>query len=260
MKQFLTILMAVILLSSCASKKDFLYLQDIPQKDTLYTDMESKVQRNIQFRPGDRLSIRVTSRNRELNELFGQVSSSGASATRGSSNYTLDEMGEIDFPFVGKLRIGGLDRVQAEAYIKQKLIESEIIREPYVSVEYDQIGFYTLGDLGGGFIPFTSDQTTILEAIAMAGDLRETGRRQNIMLLRRNADGSESAYRLDITSREKLHQSPAYYVQQNDIIYVEPRNKRIQTSTINGTTYSTVGGFMSLFSTVVTLYLFIKSL
>lgn len=260
MKNYFIILFAALLLSSCASKKDFLYLQDIPQRDTLYAEVESKVQRNIQFRPGDRVSIRVTSRNRELNELFGQVSSSGASATKGNSNYTLDEMGEIDFPFVGKLRIGGLDRLQAEAYIKQKLIESEIIREPYVSVEYDQIGFYTLGDMGGGFIAFKNDKTTILEAIAMAGDLETTGRRQNILLLRRNADGSESAYRLDLTSREQLYNSPAFYMQQNDIIYVEPRNKKIQTSTINGTTYSTVGGFLSLFSTVVTLYLFIKSL
>ncbi|MBE6330721.1 MAG: hypothetical protein E7070_00235 [Bacteroidales bacterium] len=257
MRNILFIVFTFLLLTSCASRKDFLYLQDIPQHDTVFAKLETEAVRNIKFRPGDNVSIHVTSRNQELNQFFSQISPTN---TNSKSNFTLDEMGEIDFPFVGKIRLSGLDRMQAEAYIKQKLIDSEMIREPYVTVSFEQLGFYTLGDLGGSFVTFKKDQTTILEAIAMAGDLEVTGRRQNIMLLRRNLDGSESAYRLDLTSREQLVNSPAYFVQQDDIIYVEPRNKKIQQSTINGTTYSTVSGIVSLLTTAISLYLLFKSL
>ena len=260
MKQvyFSFLLFVTLLLSSCASRKDVVYLQDVPGTDTLFNFVEDKVNHSIQFRPGDKVSINVTTRNKELSEMFNQVSPQGSS--KGGNEYTVDEMGEIDFPYLGKVRIVGLDRMQTEAYIKQKLIESELIKEPYVSVQFSNVGFYTLGEFGAGFKQFQHDQTTILEAISMSGDLSMSGVRKNILVLRRNADGTESTYRLDITSLEQLHSSPAYYIQQNDILYAEPNYKQIQSTTINGTQFSTYTFYISMFSTTVSIYLLIKSL
>ena len=249
-------------LTSCASRKDIVYLQDVPDHDTLYTQVETQVQHNILFRAGDKVLINVTTRNKELREMFNQVSArrEDSGRERDGGEYTLDEMGEIDFPYLGKIRLAGLDRLQCESYLKQKLIDSELIKEPYVSVQYSGVGFYTLGQIGGRFVRFNHDQTTILEAIAMSGDLNISSLRNNVLLLRRNVDGTESAYRLDLTSREKLINSPAYYVQQNDIIYVEPNYKALQESTINGTQFSTYTFYVSLFSTLLSLYLLLDRL
>lgn len=257
MKQFLILLFATLLLSSCASRKNIVYVQDIPDVDTIYAQADRKILSNIQFRPGDKVFINVTTRNKELSEMFNQVS---AQAGREGNEYTIDESGEIDFPYLGKVRIAGLDRLQTEAYLKKKLIESELIKEPYVSVQYNNVGFYTLGDMGGGFVAFKHDKTNILEAIAMSGDLQITGLRKNVLVIRQNPDGTESTYRLDLTSIEALHASPAYYLQQNDIIYVEPNNKKIQTSNINGTTFNTYSFYMSLFSTTLSLIILFRNL
>lgn len=254
---FLILLFATLWFSSCASRKDIVYVQDIPDHDTIYAKLENQLQRTVLFRAGDKVLINVTTRNKELSEMFNQVSPQGG---RGGNEYTLNEMGEIDFPYLGKVRLAGLDRMQTEEYLKQKLIESSLIKEPYVSVQYSNVGFYTLGQLGGRFVPFSQDQTTILEALALAGDLDINSLRKNLLVIRRNVDGTESTYRLDMTSREKLVASPAYYVQQNDIIYAEPNYKTIQASTINGTQFSTYTFYISIFSTTLSLYLLIKGL
>ena len=94
----------------------------------------------------------------------------------------------------------------------------------------------------------------------MAGDLDINSLRKNLLVIRRNVDGTESTYRLDLTSREKLIASPAYYIQQNDIIYAEPNNKTIQTSSINGTQFYTYTFYISLFTTTISLYLLVQNL
>lgn len=253
------ILIVLTLLSatSCASRKDIVFMNDIPDHDTLYAKVETQIQHKIQLRPGDQISINVSARNKELSEMFNRVS---AQSDKGVNSYTIDEMGEIEFPFIGKIRIAGLDRMQTEEYIKSKIIESELIKEPFVSVEYTNLGFYKLGDWGGGFVPFQKDQTNILEAVALAGDIPVNSLRQNVLVIRRNQDGSENTYRVDFTSREKLYSSPAYFVQQNDIIYVEPNNKTLQQTTFNGTVLHNYMTYISLFSTALSIFLLVKNL
>ena len=257
MKNFLPYILLLLTLCSCASRKDIVYMNDIPDQDTLYARVESQLQHNIMLRPGDKVTINVTARNKELSEMFNQTSGSDAD---NQHSYTIDPMGEIDFPFVGKIRIAGLDRMQAEEYIKQKIVDSELIREPYVSVSYSNLGFYKLSEWGGGFVEFKQDQTNILEAISLAGDLSINALRKNVLVIRRNEDGSENTYRIDLTSREQVYNSPAYYIQQNDIIYVEPNYKAIQQSTINGTNFSTYSVYLSLFTAALSLYLLIRNL
>ncbi len=254
---FVFVFVFVQLCSSCASRKDIVFLNDIPDHDTLYAKVETQLQQKIQLRPGDQVSINVSARNKELSEMFNRVS---VQSEKGTNSYTIDEMGEIEFPFIGKIRIAGLDRMQTEEYIKNKIIESELIKEPFVSVEYTNLGFYKLGEWGGGFVPFQKDQTNILEAVALAGDIPINGLRKNVLVIRRNLDGSESTYRLDFTNRELLYHSPAYFVQQNDIIYVEPNNKQLQQTTFNGQTVHNYMTYISLFSTALSIYLLIKNL
>lgn len=256
---FVSVMVLVILqlFSSCASREDIVYLNDIPNHDTLYAKVETQLQHKIQLRPGDEVNINVSARNKELSEMFNRVSTQ---SQKGANSYTIDEMGEIEFPFIGKIRIAGLDRMQTEEYIKNKIIESELIKEPFVSVEYSNLGFYKLGEWGGGFVGFQKDQTTILEAVALAGDIPINGLRQNVLVIRRNQDGSENTYRVDFTNREKLYNSPAYYIQQNDIIYVEPNNKTLQQTTFNGVTLHNYMTYISLFSTALSIYLLIKNL
>jgi len=256
-KVLVSVLVFVQLCCSCASRKDIVFLNDIPDHDTLYAKIENQFQHNIQLRPGDQVCINVSARNKELSEMFNRVSSQNE---KGTNSFTIDEMGEIDFPFIGKIRIAGLDRMQTEEYIKNKIIESELIKEPYVSVEYSNLGFYKLGEWGGAFVPFQNDQTNILEAVALAGDIPINGLRKNVLVIRRNQDGTESTYRLDFTNREQLYHSPAYFVQQNDIIYVEPNNKQLQQTTFNGATVHNYMTYLSLVSMSVSIILLIKNL
>lgn len=201
---------------------------------------------DIRLRPEDKLSIVVKSKDPQLSSLFNlpvntnRIGYNPASAnnynyTGQMSLYTIDRQGEIDFPVIGKIRIAGMLREEAAAYIKQQLITKNMVQDPVVTVEYGNLGFNVLGEVNkpGRYI-FDRDRLTVLDALSMAGDLTIQGRRQDVTVIREREDGIRIAYKLNLKSAEELYASPAFYLQQNDVIYVGPNAYRSRQTVVNG--------------------------
>ena len=229
----LTIL-TITILSSCASRKDFIYLQDMNelQEYPVIQKYEAIIHRD------DKLSITVNSKSPELALPFnidggsysvaenGEIRST-ASPTAGKDpqGYLVDVKGDIDFPVLGKLHVEGLTRAQLTSLIKKRLIEEGHIADPIVTVNFLNFKFSVLGEVNGvGTYEITGDRITLLEALAMAGDLRPTARLDRIAVIREYGNKRRILFH-DIRSKD-IFTSPCYYLQQNDIVYVEPTRQR----------------------------------
>ena len=234
MKQCIKILLlSVIVLTSCAARKNMVYLQDTKGGAVTKTDNYSGV--NIQ--PQDMLSIVVHSKTQELAEPFnlamvhyltiGEKGKPMVLNQQNKSGYVVDKNGEIDFPTLGKLHAAGLTREELTTFIKNKLIAEDYINDPIVVVQFLNFRIFIAGEVAKpGMYEVTNDRITILEAITIAGDLTVYGKRNTVKIVREK-NGERKIYTVDLTSSE-LFNSPAYYLQQNDYIYVEPNNHRIK--------------------------------
>lgn len=230
--------LALLLLCSCAAP-NVSYFNDLEngQTEKLLNTMD------IRLRPDDKISIVVKSKDPLLADLFNlpvyshRVGYSQAVLTNTSqqmSVYTVDKDGEIDFPVLGTIKVSGMRRDEVAELIKSELINKNLIKDPVLTVEYANLGFNVMGEVSkpGRYI-FDRDHLTILDAISMAGDLTIQGRRDNILVMREAGD-SRTIYRVNLQNGKELMQSPAFYLQQNDVIYVEPNAYRSRQTTVNG--------------------------
>lgn len=228
----------LLLLCSCAAP-NVSYFNDLGngQTEQLLQTMD------IRLRPDDKISIVVKSKDPLLADLFNlpiythRVGYSQAALTNTSqqmSVYTVDKNGEIDFPVLGKIKVSGLRRDEVAEIIKGELTKQNLIKDPVLTVEYANLGFNVMGEVTkpGRYI-FDRDHLTILDAISMAGDLTIQGRRDNILVMR-EAGESRTIYRVNLQNGKELMQSPAFYLQQNDVVYVEPNAYRSRQTTVNG--------------------------
>src|SRR5690606_28720874 len=143
------------------------------------------------------------------------------------SSDLIDDKGEIDFPKVGKVKLAGLTRTQAMDALRSEV--GKYIVDPGISMVVRNFRVTVLGEVvRPGTFTIENDRVTILEALGLAGDLTIYGRRNNVLLIREQ-DGKKQEYRIDLTKRETMN-SPAYYLTQNDVVYVEPNGARIQNS------------------------------
>jgi polysaccharide export outer membrane protein len=242
-KFYFPILMAVLLLFCGCKTPNVAYFSDMKDGQTgqVVHDLA------IRLQPEDKVSIIVKSKDPQLSDLFNLPVISGRigyshTSTTGNYNYTgqmslytIDEKGEIDFPVIGKLKIGGMRREEAADHIKQQLIAKNMVQDPVVTIEYGNLGFNVLGEVNRpGRYNFELDHLTILDAISLAGDLTIQGKRENVTVIRVADNGERISYRLDLRSARQLYASPAFYIHQNDVIYVEPNNFRARQTTVNG--------------------------
>ena len=239
---FFITFMVLLLLSSC-SVPNVAYFKDLEsgKAEQVAHDLA------IRLQPEDKVSIVVKSKDPQLSELFnlsvvsshiGYSSSStsgGYTYTGQMSLYTIDDKGEIDFPVIGKVKIGGMKREEAAAHIKQLLISKNMVQDPIVTVEYGNLGFNVLGEVQkpGRYI-FDRDHLTLLDAISLAGDLTIQGRRENVTIIREGQNGERISYTVDLRSGKQLYASPAFYIRQNDVIYVEPNDLQARQTKVNG--------------------------
>ena len=156
--------------------------------------------------------------------------------------------GDIDFPVLGKLHIAGMTRSELAGYIKGELMGRDLVKDPVVTVEFLNTGVSVLGEVKQpGRYDMNVDELTILDAIALAGDLDIQGQRENVKVVRREADGLHT-YQVDLTDMRNLVASPAYYLQQDDIIYVEPNGVKKRQTTVNGNTALSASFWVSVAS------------
>ena len=164
------------------------------------------------------------------------------------SGYTVKSDGTIDFPIIGEIKVAGLTREETERLVKERLIDSKQIKDPVVTVEFMNLGFSVLGEVSSpGRYAIDRDKFTVLDALGRAGDLTIDGQRENVTLLR-NEGGQDVVYQINLLDAKSLYASPAFYVQQGDIIYVTPNERRIRESTINGNTVRSTSFWISLSS------------
>lgn len=240
--------------SSCNSTKDIAYFQDLTTEGVVVT----QPQKPIVIRPMDKLSILVHSRDPQVSDMFNLpfVSRQLGQASRGAmfgsaegiSGYTVNEKGDIDFPILGELHVAGLTRPEIAHMIKERLIKDDLVKDPVVNVEFMNQTYAVLGEVNSkGRYAIERDNVTLLDAITRAGDLAITGRRDNVKVIR-TENGVQKIYIVDMTNAESVRNSPAYYLQQDDIIYVEPNDVRKRQSTVNGNTVLSLSFYVSIAS------------
>ena len=250
------------ILASCGTSKEVIYFQDMKPGESEIVLSEAK---NITIRPEDKISILVNSRDPQLTDLFnlpimsrqlGQSLRNGAASTgssQGVSAYTVDASGEIDFPVLGKIYVAGMKREEIAKYIKEALIRENLVKDPVVTVEFANLCVSVLGEVNNpGRFSIDRDRLTILDALSMAGDLTIYGNRYKVLVLRQEGD-VQRVYGIDLTSGEHIYTSPAYYLQQNDVVYVEPNSVKARQSTVNGNNVRSTSFWISLASLLTSI-------
>lgn len=250
------------LFSSCGTSKDVIYFQDLKPGETEITLPEVE---SITVQPEDKISIIVNSRDPQLTDLFnlpvvsrqlGQsLRTNGASTgnNQGISGYTVNANGEIDFPVIGKIHVAGMKRDEIAQFIKNKLISGNLVKDPVVTVEFMNLCVSVLGEVNNpGRFSIDRDRLTILDALSMAGDLTIYGNRYKVLVLRQEGN-TQRTFGIDLTSGEHVYSSPAYYLQQNDVVYVEPNSVKARQATVNGNNVRSTSFWISLASLLTSI-------
>ena len=257
----LSILLALLVVSaaSCSTYKKINYIQDA-QLDTALTMIANQ---GILIQPMDMISIVVSSRDPELARLYNlPVVTYQAGSESSVSNfnqrligYSVDNDGNIQFPELGTIHVAGLNRWQLAELIREKL--SSLVKDAVVTVQFMNFKISVTGEVTSpGVFDISGDKITIFEAISLARNLTIYGRRDGVYVIREQ-NGSRTIYQVDLRTVDMFN-SPAYYLQQNDVVYVEPNKVRAGQSTINENNLKSVSLWVSIgsfLSTLATLFI-----
>ena len=234
-------------MASCATPANISYFQNAVN-DTTLTPAKAQP---IRLKPMDQISVIVNSRDPQVTAMFNlpyyttrigeaqtltSMAGTGSSLTASNSisGYTVDSNGYIDFPVIGPILVADRTREQTAEHIKELLIESRQIKDPVVTVEFMNLGFSVLGEVTRpGRFKIDRDRFTILDAIGLAGDLTINGQREDVTLIRHDGK-KDHIYKINLLDARQMYASPAFYVQQGDVIYVTPNDKRRREATVNG--------------------------
>ena len=248
------VLLLSVMLFSCSSTKKITYMQGVPD-GAVFNDTEQI----LRVQTGDKISIVVKSKDPQLSELFNlsvassRIGSTSSSSSQQLSCYSVPSDGCIDVPVLGKVKVVGMTREQIAETIKQSLISQNLVKDPIVTVEFENLHFSVLGEVNTpGQYSIDHDKITLLEALSKAGDLTIYGRRDNVMVVRQQA-GQRQVYRVDLTDATSLANSPVAYLQQNDIVYVDPNNVKKRQSTVNGNNVLSTSFWFSVASLVTSI-------
>ncbi len=239
----------MILATSCATQKNISYLQNLQPGLELMPQQGGE----LTLEPGDRLRITVFSMDKELTELFNLTEGNGGTSTSQRHYYTVRKDGTVEIPTLGQVKVAGLTREEVADKIKYELLSSKLLLDPTVIVEYYDMAFSVIGEVGSpGRKVIPTDRITLLEALALSGDLTIVGQRENVLVLRTEA-GVQTPYVVDLTNVASLYESPAYYIHQNDVIYVEPNPKKAAQAYANAGTVRTIGFWLSMPATLASI-------
>ncbi len=267
MTAVLLMLLISLAFTGCISDKHIIYLQGA---DTVYAVPQSILQAfELKIQPDDQLAISVASKDAELIDPYnnntligsggaGKSTSNTSNTTSGVSYFTVNRDGEISFPIFGQLKVAGKTTREVSLMIQNMLRHGNdefaaSIKDAIVNTKIMSFKVTILGDVKNpGMQTFTGERLTLLEAIGRAGDLKETAKRAPVLIVREE-NGKRTTYEVDLRDEASVFNSPAYYLQQNDVIYVSP-NKSVR---VKGSTAYT---FLGVGSTILGMLLSISTL
>ena len=270
-KKSIVILVAALALAGCQSYKKVPYLQsyesltdksykeivinEVSQQDTLY---------DARIQPKDLLNITINTTAPQAAapfnltmQTYSNMAQTGTSTTSQPAlqQYLVDNAGEIDFPVIGRLKVGGLTKNAAEGLIREKL-RPYLKETPIVTVRMPNYKISVLGEVNSpGTFTISNEKVNIFEALAMAGDMTIYGIRNNVKLIREDNNGRRDVISLNLNEQNILH-SPYYYMQQNDILYVAPNKTKAKNASVSNSTtiwISVVTSLVSLASLIVNI-------
>lgn len=243
-----------VMFSGCVMTKEVAYFQNIDSVDITQkvTVPEARVKVN------DELTILVSSISPEAAEPFNmnitsRYSSSINNSVAGRSmySYIVDKNGDINFPVVGKVKVLGLTRPEVEDLLTSKIkpyfSENE---RPVVKVRYSSFHITVIGEVTGTkVVNVENERMSIIEALAQAGDLSVYGKRPNVLLVRESANGQKQAVRFNLNDAN-IFNSPYYYLEQNDIVYVEPHKAKARSADVNASFWSPISSVLLSIATL----------
>lgn len=256
------LLMAVLAVgaASCGHKtyKNIAYFQDVEEDMSLPMD----VNRGIVIQPQDKISIVVSTRNSALAQpynlprvtynLGAENDDAGGGGNNGVLGYVVDNSGNINMAGLGQLHVAGMNRWELSNYVRQLLIDRNLLTDPNVTVEFMNFKVSVLGEVGSpGTYNISGDKVTILQALSLAGDLTIMGKRDNITVLREQGK-ERTFYHLDLRDTD-IFNSPAYYLQQSDVVYVYPSKVRAGQSRINENNFRSFNFWVSIPSMLLSM-------
>ncbi|KFF02449.1 polysaccharide biosynthesis/export family protein [Flavobacterium reichenbachii] len=244
----------LLLFLSCASKKDVVYYQNI---DSLQ-GMQKSISYEVKIQPDDLLMIIVSADDPEAALPFNlktyNASSNKLDLTRGQETvqlYLVDQDGSIEFPVLGKIKVGGLTRTEVLQLLKNKI--GNYIKNPIINLRITNFKISLQGEVNlPGTYSVTSERITLIEALSMAKDLTIYGKRDNVLIIR-EINGMKSCNRVDITKSDFIN-SPFYYLAQNDVVYVEPNKTRVNSSAVGPNTSVIISAISILVSLSVLIF------
>lgn len=258
----LTCALCMALATSCVSNKKMIYLQGATQEYALPQDIKDYFE--LQVQPDDQLAISVASKDVELvqrfnnNTLIGggnnsQTGTNTVNVSSGVSYFKVNKEGNIEFPIFGTLHVGGMTTDEISKMVQDRMINEGYINDAVVNTKIMSFKVTVMGDVKNpGTQTYQGERLTILEALGKAGDLTNSAYRNNVLVIREE-NGQRRAFEVNLLDNQAVFNSPAYYLQQNDVIYVQPnKSQRVKGST----SYT----WLSVGSTVVGMIVSIVSL
>ncbi|MCF6212589.1 MAG: polysaccharide export protein [Flavobacteriaceae bacterium] len=248
LKSPLVLLIISIFISGCASRQDLVYFQ------TDNNEINTTVKYELTYKPDDLLTIAVSALDMDAVRPFNlyvaeyRGGANGITSTPSLQTYLVDADGNIDFPVIGAVSIADLTRKEATRLITDKL--RPYVKDPIVNIRLINFKISVLGEVNRpGSFNIPNERVTLIEALGLAGDLNIQARRLNVLVVR-EIDGKVTKTYIDLRSNA-IFSSPFYYLQQNDMVYVEPNGAKIKSSRINpytGITLSAISTLISLFA------------
>lgn len=250
------------LMTSCISNKDMIYLQGATENYAFPKEIDNYLELRVQT--DDQLAISVTSKDLELltpfnnNTLIGggnnsQTGTNTVNVSSGVSYFHVDKEGNIEFPIFGTIHVGGMTTGEISTLIQRRMISEGYINDAVVNTKIMSFKVTVMGDVKNpGTQTYQGERLTILEALGKAGDLTNSAHRDNVLVIREE-NGRRKVYEVNLLDNQSVFNSEVYYLQQNDVIYVQPnKSQRVKGST----SYT----WLSVGSTVVGMVVSIVSL
>ena len=251
--KFIITLLVIATCSSCASRKNLVYFQDEPLEE----GVQMAQPKQLLYKPDDLLTINVSALDPETVRPFNlPVVSNNTNVMNAQGGlqvqtYLVDYNGNIEFPVLGTIKVEGLTRQDLTNLLVERI--KTMANDPIVNIRLANFTITILGEVRNpGTFTIQDERITVLEALGLASDLTVYGVRDNVVVIR-EIDGKKKFAKIDLTSINTIN-SPVYYLQQNDVIYVEPNKARVRASTFNPNNGVTISA-ISLIVTITTIFL-----